>query len=260
MKILSTSNYSLFSNNPFQRKFTRSKVESLKAKIQKNGFTPSLAISVYRSKNGDLVINTGHHRLAAAKELGIPVLYVIEHQWEISEMVDEGVTGTPWNIASAVVAFAKKGLRDYQELLGYADKGIPLGMAASILIGEGAASGNGREKINCGTYKIKTREHIKIIVSLIEQFSETSPAVKSRSFIAAFSKCLFTPEFDVDTFIRRIKNNPPMLEKTSNEDQMLKQIEDIYNYRSTNKIPLAFFVSKNSKDRHHNFGKGKESA
>lgn len=257
MKILSTTNYSLFHNNPFQRKFTRAKVDSLKAKMKANGFTPSLAISVYRSKSGELTINTGHHRLAAAKELGIPVLYVIEHQWEISEMVDEGVTGTPWNIASAVIAFAKKGLRDYQELLGYADKGIPLGMAASMLLGEGAASGNGRDKINAGAFKIKTREQIKVVVSVIEQFSEASPAVRSRSFIAAFSKCLLTPEFDVDTFIRRIKNNPPMLEKTSNEDQMLKQIEDIYNYRSPNKIPLAFFVTKNMKDRHQSFGRGK---
>jgi len=87
MKILSTSNYSLFSANPFQRKFKQPKVDSLKAKMAANGFTPSLAISVYRNKSGGLTINTGHHRLAAAKELGIPVLYVIEHQWQISEMV-----------------------------------------------------------------------------------------------------------------------------------------------------------------------------
>jgi hypothetical protein len=227
--------------------------------MRANGFPPSMAISVYRSKDGTLVINTGHHRLAAATALGIPVLYVVEHQWSLREMVDEGVTGSNWDVAGVVQNFAKAGNKSYQELLGYADKGIPLSMAASMLIGEGAASGNARDKIITGNFKIKTRDHINKIVALFEEFAERCPAVKHRPFISAYSKCLFTEEFDKDVFNRRLKANPVMLEKTSNEDQMLKQIEDIYNFKSPNKIPLAFFVSKNSASRKLNFGKPKEN-
>lgn len=255
MKILSTSNYNLFTYNPFQRKFSQSKVDTIKEKMRTNGFTPSLAISVYRDKSGGLTINTGHHRFAAAKDLGIPVLYIIEHQWPISEMVDEGVTGQPWNTAAVVTAYAKKGNRDYQELLAYADKGLPLSMAASLLIGEGAASGNARDKINGGKFKIKTRDHANKIIDMIEEFGDRIPAIKSRSFISAFSKCLFTPEFDNATLSRRLRANPTTMEKTSNEDQMINQIEVIYNYKSGSKIPLAFFVTKNSKERHQTFGK-----
>lgn len=256
MKILSTSNYSLFTCNPFQRKFQRGKVEHLKKKMKANGFTPSLAISVYRDREGGLTINTGHHRLAAAAELGIPVLYVIEHQWPISEMVDEGVTSTAWDIVAVVTAFAKKGLKDYQELLGYTDKGIPMAMAASMLIGEGASSGNGRDRINAGKFKILTREHADKVIGMIEEFAGRIPAIKSRSFISAFSKCLFTDEFDDATFRRRLRANPATMEKTSNEVQMLDQIELIYNYKSSSKIPLAFLVKANSKERHQSFGKG----
>jgi len=35
---------------------------------------------------------------------------------------------------------------------------------------------------------------------------------------------------------------------------MLKQIEDIYNWKSGSKIPLAFFVTKSMKMRQLNFG------
>jgi hypothetical protein len=254
MKILSTSNYSLFSCNPFQRKFKQGKVDVIKSKMKKNGFPPSMAISVYRDSSAGLTINTGHHRLAAAKELGIPVLYVIEHQWKISEMVDEGVTSSAWDIVAVVTASAKKGVKDYQELLAYADKGIPLGMAASLLIGEGASSGNARNKIDSGEFKIKNRAQANKVVAMIEEFADRIPAIKSRSFISAFSKCLFTPEFDDAMLSRRLRANPMGLEKTSNEDQMLSQIESVYNHKSSSKIPLAFFVKSNSKARHQSFG------
>jgi hypothetical protein len=106
-----------------------------------------------------------------------------------------------------------------------------------------------------GTFKIKTREHADKLVNLFETFGERIPAVRHRPFISAYSKCLFTKEFDEDVFARRLTVNPLMLEKTSNEDQMLKQIEDIYNFKSPNKIPLAFLVTQNSQARKINFGK-----
>lgn len=255
MKIQSTNNYTLFQSNPFQRAFRQSKVNEIIEKMRVNGYPPSMAISVYRAKDGKLVINTGHHRLAAAKSLGIHVLYVIEHQWTLKEMVDEGVTGSKWDAMGVCQNFAKAGNKQYQELLGYVDKGIPLTMAASLLIGEGAASGNATAKLASGGFKIKTRDRINKILELIEELGSRCPAVKHRPFITAYSKCLFTPEFDRHTFTRRLGMNPMMLEKTSNEDQMLKQIEEIYNFKSQSKIPLAFLVTKHSLARKTNFGK-----
>lgn len=255
MKILSTKNYNMFTANPFQRTFRQAKVNDLIEKMKANGFPPSMSISVYRGRSGNLIINTGHHRLAAASALGIAVLYVIEHQWTVKQLADEGVSTSPWDAVSAAQIYAKEGNKDYQELLGYADKGIPLTMAASLLIGEGAGSGNARAKIVSGTFKIKTRDHAQKIVALFEEFADRTP-VRHRPFISAYSKCLFTPEFDEEVFYRRLKVNPTLLEKTSNEDQALQQIEKVYNMKSSSKIPLAFFVNQNSAARKINFGRG----
>ena len=256
MKILSTANYSLFEFNPFQRTFKTRRVDEIAASMKTNGFLSSKAISVYKNKEGKLVINTGHHRLAAAKAIGIPVLYIIEEQWTLKQMVTEGITVAKWDTLSAAQSFARSGMKDYQELLAFADKGIPLMMAASLLIGEGAASGNARDKVPAGSFKIKTRESINKIIALFEKFSDRVPTIKHKPFISAYSKCLLTPEFDEDIFNRRLAANPTMLEKTSNEDQMLKLIEEIYNFKSPNKIPLAFLVIRNSAARKINFGKG----
>tara|TARA_R110001632_G_scaffold21329_1_gene62572 strand:+ start:797 stop:1585 length:789 start_codon:yes stop_codon:yes gene_type:complete len=249
-----TNDYSLFTPNPLQRKFEESKVPPLAEKMKKNGFQPSMAISVYLHR-GKLIINTGHHRLAAAELLGIPIFYIIESRWTDEQMIDEGTTVQPWQLLAVVQLFARKGKRDYQSLLNYADKGIPLGMAASMLIGNGAASNNTKKKVVAGTFRILDTKQADVFIDIFEEFSERQPTVKSRSFITALSKCILTKEFDLHTFKRRLRENPTMLGKTSNAEQMLKLLEDIYNFRANKKIPLAFMATAQSAKRGEQFGK-----
>ena len=246
--IKSTVNYDQFMPNPYQRTFTDKKVKDLVSKMKMNGYPPSMAISVYLEK-GKFTINTGHHRLEAAKQLGIPVLFVIEDKWTPQQLVDEGTSSKTWDILSATQTYSRQGKSDYHELLVYYDKGIPLAMAASMLAGEGAGSGNTHKKVMNGSFIIKERSQIDKCVSIIDEFSDRQPTVKTRPFLAALSKCMFTSEFDLPTFCRRLKENPTMLEKTSNTDQMLKLIEEIYNFRANKKIPLAFLAQEKSNER-----------
>lgn len=254
MKIQHTKDYSKFAPNPFQRHFSPAKVKGIVTSLNQHGYIASKAISVYE-KDGILVINTGHHRLEACKIAGVPVHYVIEAQWNLKTMVDEGTTGSSWPLVSAAQSFARQGSRDYQDLLNYADKGIPLTMAASLLGGEAAGSGNIRKNVLEGSFRIKDREKIDNIIGLIENFPHII-ALKSRHFISEYSKCLLTPNFDRKIFFQRLRNSAGDFIKTRSSQQMLEQIEETYNYRSMNKIPLAFFVNENSKERHLSFGKG----
>ena len=247
-QIQSTSDYKKLNHNPLQRTFSAQKVNQLAVKMTKNGFPPSMAISVYKD-DGELFVNTGHHRLAAARQVGIPVLYVVEKKWTPKQLVDEGVTSKPWSSLSASQCFASEGNEDYMLLLDYADKGIPLNMAASMLWGESAGSGNTAKKIINGDFKVRSTLQADTFVNLFVDFAEDMPAVKSRSFIAALSKCLFIDEFDLSTLKRRMSDNPSMLRKTSDTDQMLRLIEEIYNYRSSKKIPLAFMAANASTER-----------
>jgi hypothetical protein len=257
MKIQSTKNYDQFTHNPKQRTFKPNKVRRLMAYMKRHGFTPSYCISAYRGKSGKLIINAGHHRLAAARELGIPVLYVIEHEWTTQELSAEGSETTAWTIADHVANYAKDGCKDYQELLSISSMGIPLNLAASMLAGEGAGSGNAGESIKLGTFKIRTRDHINAWIAMHKEFGDRVNCITHRTFIQAWSKCMFTPEFDQDTFTRRLRMNPLMLDRCSNEDQMLRQIEDLYNFKSPKKIPIAFLVSSNSRSRKKAFGEVK---
>jgi hypothetical protein len=84
---------------------------------------------------------------------------------------------------------------------------------------------------------------------MIEEFGDRVPCLSHRVFVSVWSKCLFTPEFEQDVFIKRLRANPTMLEKCSTEEQMLRLIDELYNFKSPRKIPLAFLVTSNSKER-----------
>ncbi len=253
MKLEKTKDYSLFIANDEQRPLDERHAKRIGESIDIFGFLPSKPVQCYR-KGNKLVVVDGHHRLAGAKSVGAEVFYVVEEKVSQQTMAVENTLVKKWVMTDFVRLYAARGLRDYQELITYQDKGVPLKMAASMLIGEGASSSNLGNAIADGKFKIKTRENINILIHFFNEFSDRVPAIKSRSFISIFSKCLFTKEFDVEVFERKLSHNPTLLDKTSNDEQMLKQIEDIYNWKSGSKIPLAFFVTKSMKMRQLNFG------
>lgn len=199
-----------------------------------------MAISVFKRKDGKLVINTGHHRLAAAKELQIQVAYVVEHEWSTRELVDEGTSSKPWGCSAAAESYAKEGIQDYITLIEYASKGIPMRYAASMLRGEHAASGNASEYVNDGTFKIKTTKHIEEVLFVVNALKGRSDEAKSMTFISAISALTKVNGFSAQTLIRKIEILGCRIEKAKTRDQMLDQLEEIYNYQNRNKEPLAF--------------------
>jgi hypothetical protein len=258
--IKQTTNYELFHSNPHQRAFKHRKVKVLMEKMKANGFPPSMAISVYKSKEGTLVINAGHHRIAAAQALRIPVLYVIEHQWTNKELSDEGSVNTTWSMKDHVANYAKDGNADYDELLRLQKLGISVNQATALLIGQSATSHNATEALRDGKFKIKTRKYTALWESMREELVDRVPCITHRSFINAWSKCLFTPEFDQEVFLKRLRANPKMIDVCANEAQMLEMIEDVYNFKAGSKIPLAFLVTQNNKDRFERFTVDKNTA
>lgn len=255
MKTQSTTNYSQFVANSRQRKFTPAHVKKIAAKIKKNGFTPSMAISVFKNKDGKLHINTGHHRLAACMLLGVPVLYVIEHEWTTSELVDEGTSGKAWGSLASAQAYADEGDQNYIVLLEYTNKGIAMRYAASLLRGEHAASGNAIEAVSNGTFKIKTTKYIDEVVMVVDSLKDKSQEAQSMTFVSALSALMNVHSFSSTTLVKKVQMLGCKIEKCKTRDQMLDQLEEIYNYQGRIKQPLAFLAKESLRVNQVKFGK-----
>lgn len=250
-KIQATRNYEMFNPNPlFQRKYNPNRVKLLERSMTRDGYWKAEPISVFR-KNSKLYINTGHHRLDAAKAAGVAIYYIVEEEWPAERMVSEGAVETQasWSGMDAAKAYAMAGISDYDELLRFARSGIPVNMAASMLMGEAAGSGNAAQLVKEGRFRVKITAHIVRVIGLIQQTEQSNPEVKSRAFIAALSSCLFVREFDAEKLESKLKKHPRALEKRSTKDQMLDQIEELYNFHSRDKVNIAFLARESAKSR-----------
>lgn len=248
MKLEKTNEYALFCCNQEQRPIDHAHVKRLAENMRLFGFMPSKPIQCYR-KGGKLVVVDGHHRLEAAKAANVEVFYVVEAERCQQTMSSENYLVKKWTGMDFVRLYASRGNKNYQSLLYYQERGIPVGFVASMMINHGASSGNTNKVIQNGTFKIKSTDQIELVDAIIQEFAAKSPACKSRPFISAISKCILWEGFSFDTFVRRMRENASMLEKTSNEDQMLTQIEAIYNYRSRQPVPLKFKVESAARER-----------
>lgn len=241
--------YSEFVHNHEQRPIIQRHVKAIMESMKLYGFLPSKPIQCYRRKDGKIVVVDGHHRLAAAMALNIDIEVVIENENSQNTMAAVNLLVKKWAFEDFVRLYASRGNKNYIKLLEYDELGIPMGMAASMLINNSASSGNTGKAIADGTFKIKGTELIDKVVSLLADFGGLSSVLRSRPFIAAISKCIMCPQFNLNTFKGRLVENPTMIKKTSNEDQMLSVIESIYNHRSRNPQPIKFFVETSARER-----------
>lgn len=232
-----TTNYDLFEANEYQQPMSERHVMALMDSMRVFGFLPSKSISVFR-RGSKLVLIDGHHRKEAARRVGIPVFYVVEEQSSKEAIGPINVIVRKWSTESFAKMHADKGNRHYIELMKYVGMGVPLLQAASMLIGQSSASNNATYSVRSGDFVVRTRKVIDQVVEVISECRTVSSDVAMSTFIDALSALFFVVEFDASVFIKRLKANPRMMVKCSNRDQMLDLIEEIYNFRTHEKVPL----------------------
>lgn len=248
MKLQYTNNYGLFVPNDDQRKLDQNHAKRLAQSMSKVGFIPSKPIQCYK-RGENLVIVDGHHRYEAAKAIGSTIYYVIEGQESQHMIAAENYLVKKWNKSDFVRTYANRGNPDYMELVKYsALSGLSLSAVCSMMSNEQASSGGNQSKaVSQGTWKIKDREQINAYITLKNKVNRKE--VSHPRFLNAWSKCFFTPEFDHNMFIHKLKINQGLITTCNNEDQALAMIEQIYNHKQSAKIPLAFLAKENAKRR-----------
>jgi len=132
MEIFQTSNYSLFKLNESNRQYYTRHVGRFKTALARNNMIKYKPILV----NSDMVVFDGKHRLQAAKELGLPVYYIIKPDATDQDMLDLG-TQKAWSPKDDLHFWIKQGNREYvkfQELMEKYGASLPIVLYALPLI------------------------------------------------------------------------------------------------------------------------------
>jgi hypothetical protein len=243
-----TEDLSAFVPHDHQQPMSAAHSKRIAESMGGGGFWPSKPVSCVR-KGNKLVVVDGHHRLAAAKIANVGVYYVVEPVCRLEDIGDANVLVRKWSNESFAKMYAGQGNPHYVELLRAVGLGVPLSVAASVLRGEAGHSGNAGRFIKTGEFKVKTRENMRVIIDFINELSAACDVVRTKIFIEALSVLLFVPEFDSAILKKRIQVNPLSVAKCNNRDQMLQQLDEVYNFRSREKVPLAFLAKEKMKER-----------
>lgn len=258
-EIQSTSSYDLFKPHGEQRPVNHAHVKHLTASMMENGFIQAHPVHVYREGNTYRIID-GHHRHAAAKAAGIPLHYVVTQKSDARLISVINNCVKKWLLDDFIRMYASRGIEDYVILASYIERGIFLHLAAAMLRGERTPSGNAHGLLQNGTFKVKTRASIDELLKFINAVGRLNSEGHTRSFMNAAAILLGLDSFSPSIFISRLEANPRALTKCAKREQMLEQIEEIYNFRAREKINLAFLAAESMKSNQVSFGKGKGAA
>jgi hypothetical protein len=242
-----TSNHSKFV--PFrQNRIVRLKKETVKELInsmKKYGYIPAFPLLVVHNGSSGLLIKAGHHRFEAAKQLGIPVYYVIcDNEITIAEIER---TTTPWTPGSFIESYGRSGMSEYVKLESFSERsGISPNMSAILLSGANhRGTGKFTKELKEGKFEVKDpgfADSVADIVSHCE--SQGIKFAASSTFVSALAKAVRVKGFDIKVFKFKVKSHTALMKKQVSLVGYLELIQKIYNRQSSNLLPLLIEVEK----------------
>ena len=257
-QIASTDKYDVFKEHGEQPPMKPAHMKRLMRSMMKNGFVPAKAIHVYRDGKFLRIID-GHNRFCVARQLGIPVYYVIGDKTEASLIDDLNSAARVWSNADFLNMYVQRNHPDYITLQKYINKGIPITIASSMLFGEMPGSNNAIRLVRDGAFKVKTTKLIDKLVGTVEKMAKHNSIVRNCLFLEAIGIMLTIPGFDPEVLIDRVSVNPRMLERCATRDQAFDLLEEIYNFRARERINIAFQAKEVMRERRANALKRKDA-
>lgn len=213
---MKTKNYELFTNVKTNRKL--STVSKLKKSMQQFGFFNSKPITV----NSKFQVIDGQHRLQAAKELGIEVVYEIDNVDIDTAMVTINTTSNVWRLNEFITHYSAKGFNDFVELNNFINStDYGTSNCISIFCGFSVKS----KHIRNGQMPFRNNK-IAETVNLIEFFRDKLKFFKTNKFIESI--VILVNRNDVQKkHIDRLKLNAYSIVECANHTQYTAQYNQL---------------------------------
>lgn len=232
-KVASTKNYDKFKPLDGNRVVNELHLKRLIASMKETPLFSPIIVNEY------FQVIDGQHRLEACKILSFPVYYIVVDGYGLREVQVLNANNKTWSLVDYLDGYADMGFQDYITARDFMQRNqLPIVIVLAIL----GKSGNGKtlQDIRNGNFKVRNLAKANRVVNVINEVGAYYPGSKRRNFCLALIKVIDNPKFDVKEFLRKSKANPAMFYDAANVDQYVEMVEDIYNYRSREKVSLKY--------------------
>ena len=231
MQVKETKNYSMFSTIEGNRPKNELHLKRLRKSMEEE-----LLISPIIVNEKHQVID-GQHRLQVSKELNLSVYYIVCNGYGLPQVQRLNQNSKNWGGMEFINAYSDLGNQHYKYLIDFMESNnLSHGIAATLLSNQDKLN----EKIKDGHFKVNTKRRGDIIADWINILKPMFVYAPQRNFVRALLSLYSKEEFNFSHFVGKLRLQPTSLVPCTNNDQYLTIVEDIYNYRSRNKVNLRF--------------------
>ncbi len=237
-EIFETKDYSIFKFRDDNRVIRPNHVKKLASKMKNRGWLPASVVTINGS--GDVI--AGQHRVKAAIETGTPVRYKVVKGAGIDEMTEMNTLQVNWSPFDHLHKFVVRGVPSYITFDKFV-KEFPMFKYTEIaMFLNNNQSSIQRDTFENGQWEVRSVSKAREWANNILQLKEYGEKFFNRAiFVRAMIKVMSNkPEFVFDEFIHKVKLRPMNFKQCGTVDQYVEMIEDIYNYRRSDKINLRF--------------------
>lgn len=241
MKIETHKNYDNFllikGNRPIVKGKVKNIMDSYNSGLNLFPYCPILI-------NNENYVIDGQHRLAACKELRLPVYFCIVPDIKLQQIAMMNAVGSKWKMSDYFNCYIENGSKDYLALQFFKDK-YTLGLSTAMqLLMKGNVAGNGgggnnQDEFKMGLFKNQYQDKAEKILKKVFDYEDVCPSdvLRSTMFIRAIIELIACDIYPHDEVVKKLKANNSMLEIQKTYKDYIYHIETKFNFKnSTRKI------------------------
>lgn len=230
-----TKNYSMFKSITGNRSKNKLHLNRLKKSMEEHQLISPIIV------NENYEVIDGQHRLAVCSELRLPVYYIVVHGYGLNEVHRLNQNTSNWSYKAFIDGYASMGYKPYIQINEFM-KETKLGIGPSLYLLAGYTGQSQADKLKRGELKEVNLERARTIYNWISKLEDKLPNInfRRRGVMSTFVHLYNNTEFDIDQFVSKMILRQGFWYDCSNAKQYLDLVEDIYNYKSRNKVNLRY--------------------
>lgn len=249
MKVEGTYNYGQFKvlegNRDVNEKFLVRLEKSIKEKNLLR-YNPILV-------NEKMEVVDGQHRLAVAKKNSLEIFFTVVADGSVDDMILLDTNVRAWGALDYLESWIKQGKDDYKILKDFMEVyDLSLTIAKNLLAGlsssKGGSGDNRRNAFRDGYFTVTHAAEAQKIAELVQKLQPyaESKLKNQQDFISALVNLNRDERFDVENLIKKLKTFGFKLKKQISVRAYLREIEDIYNFKTQgdHKVDLSAYKSR----------------
>lgn len=249
-KINKTDDYTIFKNILGNRSVSNSHVSHLASAIKRKNLLEYYPLLL----NDNMEVIDGQHRLLAASGVGVPVYYSVVPGLKLEDVMSINTHSKKWGAQDFVDSYIQLGNHHYEVLNNFAkNHGLSIGSSALMLSGRVTSAnirGGGRlgDDIRSGKFEVMAQVQAERLARALDDIQPFSnfPVKVDRNFIQALRLLDRNPVFDMEKLMSKLQIHDRKIERRVNPRYYLLQLEDIYNFKSSNRVELYASSQSNS--------------